>query len=161
MALLSLTGRVSANHLRRYASTAAPKDKDHFHLVVVGGGAGGLSIASKFTEVLTTLDKGKVAVIEPSDMHYYQPMWTLVGAGIKTLDQSGRPMAKVMPKGVKWIKDRAMAIEPDQNRVRLSGANGTITYDYLLVAVGINIDWHKIVGLEEALTTPGVCSNYS
>ncbi|CAG2112854.1 unnamed protein product, partial [Medioppia subpectinata] len=89
------------------------------------------------------------------------PMWTLVGAGIKTLDESGRPMAKVMPKGVKWIKDRAMAIEPDQNRVRLSGANGTITYDYLLVAVGINIDWQKIVGLEEALKTPGVCSNYS
>ena len=88
-------------------------------------------------------------------------MWTLVGAGIKKLSESGRPMAKVMPKKVHWVKDRCVAIEPDHNRVRLSGANGLIKYDYLLVAVGMNIDWNQIKGLPEAFETPGVCSNYS
>jgi sulfide:quinone oxidoreductase len=93
--------------------------------------------------------------------HYYQPMWTLVGAGIKNLKDTSRPMAKVMPKKVKWIKDKCIEIIPDQNRVRLSGASGTLKYEYLVVACGINIDWHKIKGLPEAFETPGVCSNYS
>ncbi|CAG2165551.1 unnamed protein product [Oppiella nova] len=159
--MLLSTTRVSVHQLRRYATTAVPKDKDHYHLVVVGGGAGGLSIAAKFTEVLTTLDKGKVVVIEPNEMHYYQPMWTLVGAGIKTVAQSGRPMASVMPRQVKWIRDRCVSIEPDHNRVRLSGANGVLSYDFLVVAVGIHIDWNRVKGLTDALKTPGVCSNYS
>lgn len=175
--------RISGNQLRRMATTAAQiKPKDHYYLVIVGGGAGGLSIASKFAEVLTVLDKGKVAVIEPTDVlslnlnfymklmtelsfkcqtHYYQPMWTLVGAGIKDLSESARPMASVMPKKVHWIKDKCVAFEPDKNRIRLSGANGVINYEHLLVAVGMNIDWHKIKGIPEAFETPGVCSNYS
>lgn len=66
--MLSLR-RLSANQLRTYATTVGPSGlKDHYYLVVVGGGAGGLSVASKFTEVLTVLNKGKVAVVEPSDV---------------------------------------------------------------------------------------------
>lgn len=64
--MLSLS-RNGLNNLRRY-STKAVKDKDSYYLVVIGGGAGGLSIASKFVEVLSVLDKGKVAVIEPNDV---------------------------------------------------------------------------------------------
>jgi len=64
--MLSLT-RNGLNQMRKY-STSVAKDKDSYYLVVVGGGAGGLSIAAKFTEVLKVLDKGKVAVIEPTDV---------------------------------------------------------------------------------------------
>ena len=66
-----------------------------------------------------------------------------------------------MPKKVQWIKEKCVAIDPERNQVRLSGASGLIKYDYLLVATGINIDWHKIKGLPEAFESPGVCSNYS
>ncbi len=62
--------RNSLNQMRK-CSTNAIKDKDSYYLVVIGGGAGGLSIASKFTEVLTVLDKGKVAVIEPNDVFFH------------------------------------------------------------------------------------------
>lgn len=157
--MLSLS-RNGLNQMRKY-STSVAKDKDHYHLVVIGGGAGGLSIASKFSEVLAVLEKGKVALIEPNKTHYYQPMWTLVGAGIKNLNDSSRPMAKVMPKKVKWIRDKCVEIMPEENSVRLSGANGYLKYDFLVVACGIQIDWHKIKGLPEAFDTSGVCSNYS
>lgn len=51
-------------------------------------------------------------------MHYYQPIWTLVGAGAKTVGSSGRPTASVVPSGVKWVKSRVQEINPDANTVR-------------------------------------------
>lgn len=50
-------------------------------------------------------------------MHYYQPIWTLVGAGAKTVASSGRPTASVMPSGVKWVKSKVQEINPDKNTV--------------------------------------------
>lgn len=94
-------------------------------------------------------------------MHYYQPLWTLVGAGIKDLPSSARDMGSVMPKGVDWIKDSCTEIDPKNNTVNLAGASGSIKYEFLVVAAGLNIDWDKVEGLTEALETPGVCSNYS
>ena len=62
---------------------------------------------------MPNINKCQVAVIEPGEMHYYQPMWTLVrqpppdfiifqlsqvGGGLKSLAQSGRPMENCLPK---------------------------------------------------------------
>ena len=51
-------------------------------------------------------------------MHYYQPIWTLVGAGAKSVESSGRPTASVIPSGVKWVKSRVTEVNPDTNSVR-------------------------------------------
>ena len=42
------------------------------HVLIVGGGTAGITVAARM------LRKGytDVAVIEPSDKHYYQPLWT-------------------------------------------------------------------------------------
>jgi len=104
--------------------------------------------------------KGKVAVIEPNIDHYYQPMWTLVGGGSKSLKQSVRPLNTLLPKSVNWIRDSVASFQPEENR--LTTQNGdSISYDYLVVAVGLQLRYDKIKGLNEALNTPGVCSNYS
>merc|ERR1719347_1373851 len=51
------------------------------------------------------LGERQVAVIEPSHTHFYQPMWTLVGGGLKSLDQSAKHMKDVLPKKAIWIQD--------------------------------------------------------
>lgn len=51
-------------------------------------------------------------------MHYYQPIWTLVGAGVKSVASSGRPTASVIPPGIKWVKSNVREIDPDTNTVR-------------------------------------------
>lgn len=129
----------------------------HFRLLVVGGGAGGCGTASKFA---SKLGKGKVAVIEPTTTHYYQPMWTLVGGGLKTLEQSGRPMESLLPKEAAWFKEKVQSFQPDENSVTLESGD-KLTYDYMVVAVGLQLRYDKIKGLLDAFETPGVCSNYS
>jgi 2-polyprenyl-6-methoxyphenol hydroxylase-like FAD-dependent oxidoreductase len=49
---------------------------EHHRVVIVGGGAAGVTVAAR----LGRADLDDVALIEPSDRHYYQPLWTLGGA---------------------------------------------------------------------------------
>ena len=98
--------------------------------------------------------------LDPASDHYYQPMWTLVGGGIKSLAQSGRPMKSVLPSKAKWLQDSVTKFEPTKNQ--LFTANGdVINYDWLVVATGLQLRYDKIKGLPEAFDTPGVGSNYS
>ena len=105
-------------------------------------------------------NKRDVAVIEPADTHYYQPLWTLVGGGVVPKESTGRPMKSVIPKRVHWIKDAVAEFEPDRNMIRTREGK-IITYDWLVVAAGLQINWDKIPGLKEGVTKNGVCSNYS
>lgn len=114
-------------------------------------------MAAKFA---STVGKNQLAVIEPNKTHYYQPMWTMVGGGVKTLKQSGRPMSSVLPSDADWIQDRVITFLPDQDTV-ITEKGDEIEYEYLIVALGLQVDFHKIKGLPDAFDTPGVCSNYS
>ena len=73
--------------------------------------------------------------------------------------QTATPEAEVIPDGCTWLKDRVTAFDPDQDRVTLE-RGGTLSYRYLVVAAGIQIDWQRIDGLEQALGNNGVTSNY-
>jgi len=130
--------------------------KQSHKFVFVGGGAGGLSVASYFARKFPN----QVAVVEPSDKHYYQPLWTLVGAGVKDVAASIKPTESVIPENAVWIKDSAAEFNPESNSIVT--ANGTeINYEFLVVATGLKLDFQRVKGLPEALGMPGVCSNYS
>ncbi len=128
----------------------------HHKIIVIGGGTGGISVAAHLAKENSTLD---IAIIEPSEFHYYQPGWTFVGAGIFSSKKTVRPMTKVIPKGVQLIKDSVTTISPDENQLTL-GSGQIITYDYMIVAAGIKITWDKIPGLKEGLGKNGIVSNY-
>ncbi|MEO0000122.1 MAG: hypothetical protein RL766_168 [Bacteroidota bacterium] len=128
----------------------------HYPILVVGGGNAGISVSAQL------LNKNKnlqLAIIEPSDKHYYQPAWSLVGAGIFNKAKTVRSEASVIPKGATWIRDAVTSFKPDENKVYLN--NGiSLTYDYLIVAPGIQLNWGEVKGLKENLGKNGVCSNY-
>lgn len=125
-------------------------------ILIIGGGNAGISAASQLLRKQSGLD---IAIVEPSEKHYYQPAWTLVGAGVYDIKDTERTEASVMPRGVKWIKERAQRFEPELNRVIL-GNGDLLHYDYLVVAPGIQINWDAVIGLKEAVGKNGVCSNY-
>jgi sulfide:quinone oxidoreductase len=130
--------------------------KTHFQVLFVGGGNAGLSAAA---HLLIKKPSLSVGIIEPSDKHYYQPAWTLVGGGIFDIKDTEKNEADFIPKGATWIKEYAQSFQPDQNEVTTREGH-TYTYDYLVVCPGIQLNWNEIKGLPEALGQNGVTSNY-
>lgn len=129
----------------------------HHAFVIVGAGTAGLTVAARLRRALPSAD---VAIIDPSDRHYYQPLWTLVGGGEARKESTERAMAGLIPAGATWIRDAVLEFEPEHNRL-LTRDGQRVTYDFLVVAAGIQIDWDRIPGLRESLGRNGVCSNYS
>lgn len=162
---------------------------------MLGGGSGGMAclshlLSNYYTSLTHSIKFGDseesnssngnnftapLALIEPSANHYYQPLWTLVGGGLKKLDESVRSTQSVLDNMLKannlentndfsivdWHEQSAKSILPDSNCVILS--DGTeISYDYLIISTGIKPNLGAIEGLEDALKsdTVPVCSNY-
>ena len=125
-------------------------------VVIVGGGAGGASVAAQLRRKDAALH---IAVIEPSDYHYYQPAWTLVGGGQYDIAKTRRRMRDCLPSGVELVSGRVSAFAPDRNVVTLEGG-AEFTYQCLVVAAGIEINWDAIEGLVRTLGQNGVTSNY-
>ena len=125
-------------------------------IVIIGGGAAGIAVASSLLARSPDLD---IAIIDPADIHYYQPGWTMVGAGVFNASFTARTMGAVLPHGVHWIKAAVAAIEPEKNAVVLDGCR-VVSYKQLIVCPGLKLDWNGIEGLAETLGRNGVTSNY-
>ena len=129
----------------------------HYQLIIIGGGTGGIMVAAQLRRADANL---KMAIIEPSTEHFYQPAWTLVGAGTYDMKDTVRKEAQFIPKGVAWIQDAANKIDPTNNTVG-TYKSGDFTYDYLVVSPGLVMDLDGLPGLRESLGKDGVCSNYT
>lgn len=129
----------------------------HFRVLVLGGGTAGISVAAR-------LRRGDpvsgIGIVEPSADHFYQPLWTLVGGGVFPAAASRRREADFIPQGVEWVRSRVTAIDPEAREVTLDDG-AVLSYDWLVVALGIQIDWDAIPGLAGSVGRDGVCSNYS
>lgn len=125
-------------------------------VLIIGGGTAGIMTAAQ----LLKENNFSVSIIEPSESHYYQPAWTLVGANTYDFEKTRKPMSELIPSKAKWIKDYAEEIQPEQNQVKCRSGK-TYSYDYLVVAPGIKIDTSLVKGLTEAIDKGVVCSNYT
>ncbi len=145
--------------VRRIANNGrTPSDAvdNRFDVVVVGAGSAGIAVASS---LLARSPELEIAVIDPADIHYYQPGWTLVGGGVFEANDTVRTLSSVLPERVHWIKAAVAAFEPERNVVLLEGCRA-IQYDRLVVCPGLKLDWHKVEGLVDTLGKHGVTSNY-
>lgn len=128
-------------------------------IVIIGAGSAGLSVASSLLNKNSSLD---ICIIDKAEKHYYQPLWTLVGAGVFPKEETERNQVDFIPSGATWVKDYVASFNPDANALTTQGGE-TIEYDYLVVTAGIQVNWDAIPGLEERVgkAGTGVVSNYS
>jgi len=128
-----------------------------YDIVIVGGGSAGIATAASILKRDRSIS---IAIIEPSETHYYQPGWTMVGAGVFTKEFTARPEDKLIPSGAEWIKASVSGFAPDENKIMLCDG-GEINYHVLTACPGIKLDWDAIEGLSETLGKNGVTSNYA
>ena len=116
-------------------------------IVIVGGGAAGLSAANRLA---AGLSGARITIIEKRARHIYQPGLTLVATGIwkqrKVLDRNER----YVPSGARWIKSMVAEFDPDANRV-VTDAGEVVEYDYLIVTTGLKVDFSDIEGMSTDL----------
>ena len=130
-----------------------------YDILIIGGGTGGISVAARLRLDARTASLS-IGLIEPSTVHFYQPLWTLVGGGVVDKAASARPMADFIPDAVDWVQDRVAEVDPVAKLVHTEGGR-RIAYGQLVVAAGIQLDWDKISGLKGHLGEGGIVSNYS
>ncbi len=127
-----------------------------YDIVIAGGGTAGITVASQLAKSFS----GSVAIIEPNDEHYYQPLFTLVGAGEMPLSKTIRRTLDYIPKKSLWIKNKIEKFSPETHEVILHDGE-KIHYQFLVVALGLECNWYKIKGLDPNFSQPGICSNYA
>ncbi|KRZ66573.1 Sulfide:quinone oxidoreductase, mitochondrial [Trichinella papuae] len=130
--------------------------KQSYQLLIIGGGSAGMALSAYFSR---KLGPGRVGVVESSQMHSFQPLWTLVGGGLNRLDKASKPMGHLFHKNCTWIPDHLKTFVPEKNYI-ITQTEKEIKYDYLVVAMGITPRLDMVKGLVQALETPGVCSIY-
>ncbi|MGE4347438.1 MAG: FAD-dependent oxidoreductase [Flavobacteriaceae bacterium] len=130
--------------------------KAHYQIVIIGAGTAGIMTAAQLLKKEKSLD---IVIIDPAEMHYYQPAWTLVGAGTYDFAKTAKPMRDLIPKGATWIQDSVTEFFPDQAKIKTQQGQ-IISYSYLIVAPGLVNDLSLIEGLEDAVKKGVVCSNY-
>lgn len=131
----------------------------HFDLLIIGAGTAGLSTAAQIRNKEASWQIS-IGIIDPSENHYYQPLWTAVGGGIGKKETTKRPTEMFIPSQCSWIKEKVVEFIPEHSQV-LTDLGNKYSYGQLVVAPGIQLDWHKIEGLKETLGKNNVSSNYS
>lgn len=141
---------------RLAAAKSGAGKSQHFAVLIIGAGAGGISTAASLLKRKPDL---QIAIVDPAKKHYYQPGWTMVGAGVFKPQDTERDMASLIPRGVQWLQNAVESFEPENSRVRLDDGS-TVSYDRMVVACGIKLNWAGVEGLSETLGENGVTSNY-
>lgn len=153
---LSAAGLVGAVVIERtydYFSESKARGK----ILIVGGGAAGITMAAYLSERLRHDD---ITIIEPETTHRYQPGYTLIAAGLFEPTEIERPTASLIPSSVKWLQDRVVTLDPDKNRV-VTAKNGPLAYDFLVVVPGCEADFTLIPGITQpTLGTGNIHSVY-
>lgn len=140
-------GAVLASAAAAYGfySATRPVSEAKGKIVVVGGGAAGLDIAARLNRALARPD---ITVIDPARIHFYQPGFTLMAAGVFNAGEIQRSQDSLIPDGVRLIADSVSAIDPAQNRV-LTSSSGVIGYDYLVLTPGLEMHFDAIEGIAQ------------
>src|SRR4030042_7004400 len=102
-------------------------------VLVLGGGFGGLTAAQHFRRLLPS--EHRIVVVEKNNHFYLSPLnMRLIAGEMKHPREGERDLSELAGKGIEWVHDEVVKIDPAGKRVQTS--SGTLEGDYIVIALG-------------------------
>jgi NADH:quinone reductase (non-electrogenic) len=105
-------------------------------VVVVGGGFGGMYAARGLARASV-----RVTIIDKHNYHLFRPMLYQVATGLLSADEIAAPIRAIFRKqtNVEVLMTEVVGLDPAEQIVKT--ADGTLKYDYLILATGIHYNY--------------------
>ena len=116
------------------------------HVVILGGGFGGLSSANELRNTLSS-SQVKITVIDKKDwfMVGFAKLWIINGT--RTFENSIGSLNELSKKNINFIKEEILEINFQNKNIKTKSQN--ITFDFLIISTGVVLAPQKIPGLVE------------
>lgn len=113
-------------------------------ILILGGGFGGLAAAN---ELRANLPDAKITIVDKKDYFMMDLVKLWIIKGIRTFEGSKKPLQNITKKGIEFVNKTVTQIDFPQKKVKTQTKE--LTYDYLIVALGVEFAPEKIIGLPE------------
>jgi len=116
------------------------------HVVILGGGFGGLSSANELRNTLSS-SQVKITVIDKKDwfMVGFAKLWIINGT--RTFENSIGSLNELSKKNINFIKEEILEINFQNKNIKTKSQN--IIFDFLIISTGVVLAPQKIPGLVE------------
>lgn len=116
-------------------------------LLVLGAGTAGTMAINKLRPMLPE-SEWQITVVEPSDVHHYQPGYLFLPFGAYTPEETIEPTDRFIPDGVTRVRAEVDRVDADANVVHLVGGE-SLPYDYLVIATGTSPRPDQTPGMDD------------
>lgn len=114
-------------------------------IIVLGSNFGGATAAFELKRRLGK--NANVTVVSPDPNFTFIPSMIWVPFGRRKMSDISFPIRPLMEKkGINFIQDSALQVNPEKNEV-ITEKNGSVTYDYLVVSTGVQMDFSVVENL--------------
>src|SRR6266516_3477014 len=106
------------------------------HVVIVGGGFGGLYAARGLADAPV-----RVTVVDKHNYHLFRPMLYQVATGLLSADELAAPIRSILrrQKNTEVLMAEVTGVETESRRVLLG--EQSLHYDFLILATGIQYNY--------------------
>jgi NADH:quinone reductase (non-electrogenic) len=116
------------------------------HIVIIGGGFGGLEAAFTLKELVPP--RCTITLIDRNAHHSFIPSIHEIVSGKTGAESIRIPFAAVLgPAGIDFVQDEVLSLDRAQRQVGLR--RGAVTYDYLVLCAGAESNFFGIPGAEQ------------
>ena len=116
-------------------------------LLVLGAGTAGTMAINKLRPMLPE-SEWQITVVEPSDVHHYQPGYLFLPFGAYTPEETIESTDRFIPEGVVRVRAEVDRVDADANVVHLVGGD-SLSYDYLIIATGTSPRPDQTPGMDD------------
>ena len=116
------------------------------HVLILGGGFGGLSAANEIRKSLSS-SQVKITIVDKKNwfMVGFAKLWIIKGT--RTFENSTGSLSELSKKDIDFLNEEILQIDLENKNIKTTTNN--LSYDFLIVAMGAALAPQKIQGLTE------------